>query len=338
MTTPQPAPGALVDALIMLGRWLRDSGYRFITVTPATQARVNRRSPEREANDLRDIFGWSWPFAPALLPFDIRSNLLAADLLFSEGPLLRSRVRFSCLGDQLYAHSAYPTSGADAVFFGPDSHRFVALIEAELSRLRLAAGARILDVGCGGGPGGIAAALLASQAPHSLPGSPGSQAVQATPPVLILADINACALQYASANAALAGLERVRFVAGNLFEPLQESFDLVVANPPYLVDAAARTYRHGGGALGGGLSERIVAEGLPRLAPGGRLVLYTGAAIMAGADPLFDAIQPVLQASGFPFTYRELDPDVFGEELDTPAYAQADRIAAVALVVHRPAP
>ena len=335
MTTPQPIPGALMDALIMLGRWLRHSGYRFITVTPATHARVHRRSPDREANDLSDIFGWSRPFAPALLPSEIRSNLLAADLLFSEGPLLRSRVRFSSLGEQLYAHSAYPTSGADAVFFGPDSHRFVALIEAELSRLQLLAGARILDVGCGAGPGGIAAALLASQGPQSSPASP---ALQETPPALILADINAHALQYARANAALAGLKRVRFVQGNLFELLQESFDLVVANPPYLVDAAARTYRHGGGALGGGLSERIVAEGLPRLAPGGRLVLYTGAAIVAGADPLFDAIQPVLQASGFPFTYRELDPDVFGEELDTPAYAQADRIAAVALVVRRPAP
>jgi hypothetical protein len=35
--------------------------------------------------------------------------------------------------------------------------------------------------------------------------------------------------------------------------------------------------------------------------------------------------------------YGELDPDVFGEELDTPAYACAERIAAVGLVVQRPA-
>ncbi|MCY7319418.1 MAG: SAM-dependent methyltransferase, partial [Ramlibacter sp.] len=114
-------------------------------------------------------------------------------------------------------------------------------------------------------------------------------------------------------------------------------FDLIVSNPPYLVDASARTYRDGGGPLGAGLSERIVAEGLPRLAPGGRLVLYTGAAIVDGADPLFEALQPLLQRRGWRFSYRELDPDVFGEELDLPAYQRADRIAAVALVVARPA-
>jgi hypothetical protein len=31
--------------------------------------------------------------------------------------------------------------------------------------------------------------------------------------------------------------------------------------------------------------------------------------------------------------YEEIDPDVFGEELDTPAYAAVERIAAVSLNV-----
>ncbi len=33
--------------------------------------------------------------------------------------------------------------------------------------------------------------------------------------------------------------------------------------------------------------------------------------------------------------YRELDPDVFGEELEHPAYAAVDRIALIAAVFER---
>ena len=155
-------------------------------------------------------------------------------------------------------------------------------------------------------------------------------------PRLVLADINPQALVHARANAALANLELVTFVQSDLYAQVEGEFDLIVANPPYLVDPSARTYRNGGGPLGGGLSERIVAEGLPRLAPGGRLVLYTGAAIVEGADPLFESLQGLLRERGWAFSYRELDPDVFGEELELPAYGRADRIAAVALVVQRP--
>ena len=43
----------------------------------------------------------------------------------------------------------------------------------------------------------------------------------------------------------------------------------------------------------------------------------------------------MLERAGCPFSYREIDPDVFGEELDAPAYAHAERIAAVALVASR---
>jgi hypothetical protein len=42
-------------------------------------------------------------------------------------------------------------------------------------------------------------------------------------------------------------------------------------------------------------------------------------------------LQPSLQLYASRFVYEEIDPDVFGEELDRPAYATADRIAAVGL-------
>lgn len=313
-----------MSGLLALGHWLREQGYRFTTGTPATHALVNARPGNARATDLRGIFGWSRPFDASLLPRDVVDAMQRAGLVQARSDgLLSSRVRFSSIGADLFAHSAFPTTQPDSVFFGPDTYRFVALIDEALRRRPLTAGAaRVLDMGCGAGPGGIVAARLSPAAsPH-----------------LVLADINPAALVHAGANADLAGLKDVALAQGDLFSAVEGDFDLVVANPPYLNDSAHRTYRHGGGTWGEGLSERIVREGLPRLAPGGRLVLYTGAAIVEGADPLLDALRPRLQEQGWPWTYRELDPDVFGEELAEPAYAGVERIAAVALVVHRPGP
>jgi hypothetical protein len=70
---------------------------------------------------------------------------------------------------------------------------------------------------------------------------------------------------------------------------------------------------------------------LARLAPGGCLVLYTGTPIVAGADPFFESVKPLVQLPGLQFVYEEIDPDVFGEDLDRQAYADVDRIAVVGL-------
>lgn len=307
------------DALFRVGAWLRTSGYHFVTVTPATHARVNARPRSGPAESLQEVFGWSRPFMPSLLPPEVLGWLERADVLEDAAGLLRSKVRYSSLGASLYVHSAYPTTDADAVFFGPDTYRFAALI-----RRTLAASARthvdcVVDVGCGTGAGGIVAV----------------NALQHTSPQLILADINASALRYARVNAALAATPYASFRQGDLFEVIDQPIDLVVANPPYLLDPEARLYRHGGGELGGGLSTRIVVEGLRRLAAGGTLILYTGAAIVGGRDTFFESIASVLRVADVSFDYAELDPDVFGEELAAPAYAHVERIAAVALVVTR---
>ena len=311
----------IVAALPSLAAWLREEGYRFITVTPATHARVLARD-SGPARDLRDVFGWSRPFHPALLPAAALEALRSADLLETRGDgQLRSLVRFSSLRTQLFAHDAYPTSAADAVFFGPDTYRFVQQIEHDVAAAPLPPQGRILDLGCGSGAGGIAAALAAA----------------ASAPRLVLTDINARALSFAAGNAAHARCAEPQLAQGDLYAPTQGRFDLVVANPPYLNDAAQRAYRHGGGRFGEALSIRIVREGLPRLAPGGRLLLYTGVAMADGEDPLLQALQGELDRQGWPWHYEELDPDVFGEELEQPAYADAERIAAVALRVQRPA-
>jgi len=120
-------------------------------------------------------------------------------------------------------------------------------------------------------------------------------------------------------------------------EALQRrAFDLILANPPYLVDPGERTYRHGGGPLGAGLSLAIVDAALARLAPGGTLLLYTGVAMLDNADPFLAAVRERLEGRDFSWRYREMDPDVFGEELLEGAYTACDRIAAVVLEVTRP--
>ena len=75
----------------------------------------------------------------------------------------------------------------------------------------------------------------------------------------------------------------------------------------------------------------IFDTAMERLAPGGTLLLYTGVAIFAGEDPLLEAIRLSLRDTGWDWDYQEIDPDVFGEELQKPAYAEAERIACVAL-------
>lgn len=316
-------------ALVELGTYLKARHYAFVTVTPLTHQRVLRNrsrlcNPDEPVADLRDAFGWNLPFAQDLLPQPLLSTLVSAQLVSPQGEnVLLSRVRFSTLGSDVYAHSSYPTEQEDAVFFGPDTYRFAALIREELAARPLAEGSRLLDIGCGGGPGGVTAVRA------------GAGPVQE----LVLADINPEAVLFSQANVRIAQMmDRCTCVQSDLFSQVPTGpFDLIVSNPPYMVDAARRTYRHGGGAWGEGLSQRIVQESIAHLAHSGRLILYTGSAVVRGTDAFTDWAGDVAQRAGCRFSQREIDPDVFGEELDRPEYAGVDRIAAVGIVVQRPA-
>jgi hypothetical protein len=44
-------------------------------------------------------------------------------------------------------------------------------------------------------------------------------------------------------------------------------------------------------------------------------------------------LQSLLAGQPVRFTYEELDPDVFGEELESAPYDQADRIAVVGITI-----
>lgn len=310
------ADGAAQDAaLLQLGRALQERGYRFTTVTPATHARVNARAGNEQARSVEDVFGWSRPFRDGVLPAAWLDLMRAGDVLRGHGDGWRSTIRASTLDGALYLHSAYPTTAADSVFFGPDTYRFAAAIERHLADGRPLR--RAVDIGCGAGPGAVVVALA----------RPAAEVVGV--------DINAQALRHTRLNAALAGASNVAARHSDLLSAVDGAFDLIVANPPYLLDRGERAYRHGGGALGEGLSLAIADLAGSRLVPGGTLLLYTGTAVCGGVDGFRERLVPRLQAAGLDWSYRELDPDVFGEELLEPAYDSADRIAAVLVTATR---
>ncbi|MFK4231598.1 methyltransferase [Pseudomonas guariconensis] len=304
------------QALLQLGRRLRADGYRFTCVTPATHARNNARVGSERARTLRDVFGWSRPFAPGLISADELQQLQAAQVLVGEGDLLRSTVRWSSLDDLLLVHSAFPTDASDAVFFGPDSYRFAQVIHDHLQRTPKPV-QHAVDIGCGTGVGAL---LIARAAQHAQ---------------VSAVDINPQALRYTAINAALAGVGNLSVELSDLLDGISGTFDLIVANPPYMLDASERVYRHGGGALGAQLSLRIVEQACERLSPAGTLLLYTGVAIVEGRDALLEAIRLRLAGPQWSWVYREVDPDVFGEQLLEPGYERVERIAAVALTVTR---
>ncbi|WP_397475131.1 methyltransferase [Pusillimonas sp.] len=311
---PHAALSKSEHALVRLAFAVRELGYHFITPTPATHERVNARPGNIWAEDLRGVLGWSRPFKTGLLPPQVFELMRDADMLEPSGDGWRSRLRLSSLNGLLCWHTAHPTTDPDAVFFGPDTYRFAQSIGQYLEKREMPL-QRAMDMGCGTGAGALRVALAWPEAE------------------IWAGDINIQALRLAGVNAAIAGTRNVRTCQSNMLSGVDGDFDLVVANPPYLNDSLKRSYRHGGGSHGQDLAVAMLRAALPRLRTGGTMLLYTGSTIVDGRDTFLDDAQQVL--AGLPtswrWSYREMDPDVFGEELINPAYDDAERIAAVVL-------
>jgi SAM-dependent methyltransferase len=108
---------------------------------------------------------------------------------------------------------------------------------------------RALDVGTGNG---IQAILLAEHAVR-----------------VVATDVNARALSYAAFNAALNGAGNIELRHGSFFEPVEgEQFDLVVANPPYVVSPESAYLFRDSGLRGDAVSELVVRAMPSVLAPG----------------------------------------------------------------------
>jgi hypothetical protein len=304
------------EALLALLRRLEADAYDFVTPTPLTHARVAARPEKAVARDLRDMLGWSRPFAPESLDPQVFDLLQRAEVLAPHDGLWKSEIRVSRVRGLLFLHSAYPTEAEDSVFLGPDSYRFADFIARELGGRSWIG--RTVDVGGGAGVGALTAAV-------------GRQARE-----VILTDVNRKALRLARLNALQAGV-RLNAIEASGLARVPDACDLILANPPYIVDHKGRAYRDGGDMHGGRISLDWTKAAIPKLAPGGRLLLYTGAAILAGGrNPLCAALGQLAQVAGVALTCQELDPDVFGEELKNPPYRDVERIAVLGAVITKP--
>jgi methylase of polypeptide subunit release factors len=300
------ADQALVDLLTKL----KAHDYHFVTVTPATHQRILAR-PFSSDPSLGDIFGWNRYFEKRQIEPELLELLRRSASVEESAGRLRTLVRVASLGGDLYLHSAFPTTDREAIFFGPDTYRFSRFVRTELPTLP--SPSWIVDMGTGSGAGGIASAKLAAS------------------PRLTLIDINPAAAHFAAINCSAAGVE-ADIIVGN---HIPEGCDLVIGNPPYLIDQARRLYRNGGGFHGGEVACDWTRRALASLAPGGTLLLYTGAPVIAGRSPLVEKLSAIVEELRAELHLSEIDPDIFGEELDRPDYREAERIAAYGIKVRK---
>ena len=173
----------------------------------------------------------------------------------------------------------------------------------------LPAPAWIVDMGSGSGAGGILATKQVGSARLSL------------------VDLNAAAGRLARLNARFAGV-RAEVMVG---EQIPQGCNLVIANPPYMIDSAHRTYRDGGAIYGGGIACNWVVQALDALVPAGNFILYTGDAVVGGTLPLLDRIRSLCDQDDAVLHTEEIDPDVFGDELEMPQYREVERIAVLGI-------
>ncbi len=296
-------------ALLELLRELQSRDYRFVCVTPSTHQTVLSR-PQIGEPTLRDIFGWNRAFDQGQLDAPLFDLLRRAECIDHIEERRRSRVRVASLGEILFLHSSFPTDSADAVFFGPDTYRFARLVLARLPQMPECE--QIVEMGAGNGAVGILAAKLLPRAK------------------VTLVDVNPTAIALAGINAAAACVK----VDCLLSDRIPDGCELVIANPPYMMDEARRAYRDGGGIFGGELAVEWVRQALGSLAPGGKMLLYTGAAVVGGEMPVLEPIRELCGNADASLAWDEIDPDVFGDELSQPGYEGVERIAAVGIEIN----
>jgi methylase of polypeptide subunit release factors len=296
-------------ALLGLLKHLDEVGYDFVTITNASYRRVLARRSERAGRDLRDLLGWSLPVPREAIDPEILALLTTAGVLEVDERQVRSHIRVSRLAGQLFVHSAFASRATDAVFLGPDTYRFARLLQAAAA----SPSSRLVDLGGGAGVGAIVAAKIAPR-----------RRIQIT-------DINLAALRLAAVNASYAGVD-VDLIQTNALDGVAEGFDLCIANPPFM--SGGRLYSAGGAMDGAEVSVDWAKAALAKLAPGGRFIMYTASAIgTGGEDRLHAALRSLAADQRADLRYEEIDPDIFGEMLNSAAYGSTERIAAVGIEV-----
>jgi methylase of polypeptide subunit release factors/methyltransferase-like protein len=98
-------------------------------------------------------------------------------------------------------------------------------------------------------------------------------------------DLNPRAVNVAAFNAQLNGAGHVHFAQGDLYAPVRDRrFDLIVANPPYVISPTSRFLYRDSGLKGDEIAQRVIREGAPLLEEDGFLQLTCEWVHPAGKD------------------------------------------------------
>ena len=205
-----------------------------------------------------------------------------------EGASLMPLIAVDAADDLLIAHDLVKADGvlsADHVIgLGPAPRTLAALT------VRRIAG-RVLDLGTGSG----IHALLALRHCASV----------------IATDINPRALAYTRFNAALNRLPMPDIRQGSLFQPVaDEAFDLIVANPPYVLSPDCSLQFRDSGLKGDELSRSVVRDAAEHLREGGFasiLVSWVHGPDEGWSEPLTRFVQG-LGCDAFLLHFRSYDP------------------------------
>ena len=174
---------------------------------------------------------------------------------------------------------------------------------------------RALDLGTGGG---IQALLLANHCE-----------------VVVATDLNPRALALTRLNAALNGFTNIETREGSWFEPVAgERFDIIAANPPYVISPDTAFLYRDSGMPGDSVSHRLVRAMPDHLEEGGFGHILVSWAVAAGQDPLeppqrwVDGLpcdvwilhylteDPLTQAAKWNRTVAMEGPEKYGEAID----------------------
>jgi methylase of polypeptide subunit release factors len=132
------------------------------------------------------------------------------------------------------------------------------------------------DFVLGVGPASLSLATLTVRKPvetaFDLGAGAGVQSILASGHAkkIVGTDTNPRALNFALFNARLNGIENIEWRAGSFFEPVKnDQFDLVMANPPFVISPESSLLYRDGGGEGDAVSEHIVRGAARRLNEGG---------------------------------------------------------------------
>jgi SAM-dependent methyltransferase len=163
--------------------------------------------------------------------------LLETRLVEKDGPVLQSKLcLFPCYGKFIVTDRATKNTAINQVMWlWPESYILGGVVKRIPRR-------RAIDLGTGSG----VHAILASDHCHSV----------------VAVDINPRALEFAKFNVSMNDIANIEFVLSDLYNSVESTFDLLLANPPYLPDSSARPGDNfwSGGLEGSGILRRIVLD------------------------------------------------------------------------------